>query len=235
MARHIIRLSLVVGALAACGGSTAVSTTAAEAVGAATVDVDGSSIHVERVAADDTTDDAPTVLLLHGAAFTSADWFELGIAQGLADEGLAVVALDLPGFGESTTFAGERADFLPAFLETMGLDPADTIIVSPSMSGTFSLPALRRPELADLAGFVPVAPSGGSSFAESGPVLDIPALVVRGDRDGADPAAIADDLASAFAESEVWIVPDAGHPAYVDAPDEFVARVAAFALYQYSS
>ncbi len=71
----------------------------------------------------------------------------LGIAQGLAEEGLWVLATDLPGFGDSTAFAGERAD----------------------------------------------------------------------------------DLASAFAESEVWIVPDAGHPAYVDAPDEFVARVAAFA------
>ncbi len=206
-----------------------------ESVTPTTVEVLGAEIHVERLAAEPATSDAPTVLLLHGAAFTSADWFGLGIAQGLAAAGIDVVAVDLPGFGRSTASAGERADVLPALLDALGLEPADTIVVSPSMSGTFSLPALRRPDLADLAGFVPVAPSGGSTFADGGPVLDIPALVVRGDGDGADPAAIAADLASAFAESEVWIVPDAGHPAYVDAPDEFVARVAAFALYQYSS
>ena len=44
---------------------------------------------------------AMTVLLLHGARFTSETWRELGTIAELADAGHHVVAFDLPGYGNS--------------------------------------------------------------------------------------------------------------------------------------
>ena len=39
------------------------------------------------------------VLLLHGAAFSSQTWVEVGTLQALSEAGLDVVAVDLPGKG----------------------------------------------------------------------------------------------------------------------------------------
>ena len=44
---------------------------------------------------------AMTVLLLHGARFTSETWREIGTIAELADAGHHVVAFDLPGYGNS--------------------------------------------------------------------------------------------------------------------------------------
>ena len=42
-----------------------------------------------------------TMLLLHGARFSSDTWRKLGTIDKLTDAGYYVVALDLPGFGRS--------------------------------------------------------------------------------------------------------------------------------------
>ncbi len=169
-----------------------------------------------------------TVLFLHGAAFSSQTWIDNGILGAVAEAGHRTVAVDLPGFGGSDRVDVDEEDFLTKLFETLELAPGSAVIVSPSMSGIFSLPALRDPFFADLAGFVPVAPSGAATFADDGVAVDVPALLVWGDRDGSEPRAAAERLGEGFVTSEVLILPDAGHAAYQDQPDLFTDAMLRF-------
>lgn len=166
------------------------------------------------------------VLLLHGAAFDSGTWKKLGTLGVLAGAGFRAVAVDLPGFGGS---AGARADpdhFLEALLPALGIDRP--VIVSPSMSGRFSLPfVLAHPER--VAGFVPVAPVGAKEYAARLHASPVPALVVWGERDTVFPPSLARPLADAFADARVLVLPGAPHPAYLEQPERFHRELVDFA------
>uniref|UniRef100_A0A669QK70 Putative protein-lysine deacylase ABHD14B n=1 Tax=Phasianus colchicus TaxID=9054 RepID=A0A669QK70_PHACC len=102
------------------------------------------------------------VLLLHGIRFSSDTWLQLRTLAVLADAGHRAVAIDLPGLGRSKDAAapapvGQPAPgaFLKAVVEALGLAPA--VLVSPSLSGMYSLPFLfQHGHL--LKAYVPVAP-----------------------------------------------------------------------------
>lgn len=170
-----------------------------------------------------------TILFLHGAAFNAQTWVDNGILEMVASAGYSAIAVDLPGSGSSDSVDGEEADFLAELFTALELDATSTVIVSPSFSGIYSLPALRDPFFAELAGFVPVAPSGAGAFPDNGPRVDVPALLVWGDGDGADPLAAANRLAEGFNDSEVLILDDAGHAAYQQQPVAFAEALTGFA------
>uniref|UniRef100_U3IY16 Putative protein-lysine deacylase ABHD14B n=1 Tax=Anas platyrhynchos platyrhynchos TaxID=8840 RepID=U3IY16_ANAPP len=102
------------------------------------------------------------VLLLHGIRFSSDTWLQLQTLAVLADAGHRAVAIDLPGLGRSKDAVapapvGQPAPggFLKAVVEALGLGPA--VVVSPSLSGMYSLPfLLQHGHL--LKAYVPVAP-----------------------------------------------------------------------------
>ncbi len=191
--------------------------------------VGGGEITVVEVAPSGDAEAQPmAVLFLHGAAYTSQTWVANGILASVAEAGHRSVAIDLPGSGTSDSVDVDEADFLAALLPALELDPATTVVVSPSMSGIFSLPALRTDALADLAGYVPVAPSGASSFADGGPPVDVPALLVWGDGDGNDPQAAAERLGEGFTDAEVLVLADAGHAAYEQQPEAFTDALLTF-------
>lgn len=190
------------------------------------VDVAGSQIYMVRAIGAATN--SQTVLFLHGAAFTSQTWLDNGIFEQVQEAGLAAIAIDLPGSGQSDTTSLPPADFLEQLFKSIDLEPADTVIVSPSMSGGFSLPALRDPFFSDLAGYVPVAPVGVSAFLADSDLVSTPALVMWGDGDGSDPLASATTLAAGFESSEVLIIEDAGHAAYQQQPDAFAIALIDF-------
>uniref|UniRef100_G1SYE0 Putative protein-lysine deacylase ABHD14B n=1 Tax=Oryctolagus cuniculus TaxID=9986 RepID=G1SYE0_RABIT len=103
-----------------------------------------------------------SVLLLHGIRFSSETWQNLGTLRRLAQAGYRAVAVDLPGLGRSKEAAapaplGELvpAGFLAALVEALALGPP--VVISPSMSGMYSLPFLTAPG-SQLRGYVPVAP-----------------------------------------------------------------------------
>ncbi len=159
-----------------------------------------------------------TVLLLHGARFTSETWRELGTIAMLADAGHHVIALDLPGYGSSEVSPVPRDIYLGQALEQLW--PASRfVIVSPSMSGGFSLPFVAR-EPDRVAGYVPVAPVGINNHRAALERVDVPTLVVWGENDQVIPVSQASVLAEAL-NGETLILAGASHPCYLDRPDEF--------------
>ncbi|XP_042310099.1 protein ABHD14B-like isoform X2 [Sceloporus undulatus] len=103
-----------------------------------------------------------SVLLLHGIRFSSETWLNLQTLSKLAEAGYRAVAIDLPGLGrskEATAPApvGEPAPggFLKSVFEALKIDQA--VVISPSLSGMYSLPFLFQHS--DLfKAYIPVAP-----------------------------------------------------------------------------
>ena len=166
------------------------------------------------------------VLLLHGMAFDSSTWEELGTLALLSKEGFRAVAVDLPGFGGSKAARFDPDRFLEKLIPALGL--GRPVIVSPSMSGRFSFPfVVAHPD--GVAGFVPVAPAGAPEYSERLHGSPVPALIVWGERDAVFPIAQAQPLAEAFAEGRVLVLPGAKHAAYLDQPALFHRELVAFA------
>ncbi|MGH0191769.1 UNVERIFIED_CONTAM: hypothetical protein FKN15_074199 [Acipenser sinensis] len=102
------------------------------------------------------------VLLLHGIRFSSETWLKLNTLERLAEAGYRAVAIDLPGLGNSKEAkapaqVGEPApgSFLKQVSEGLQLGPA--VVISPSLSGMYSLPFLfQHNEL--VKAYIPVAP-----------------------------------------------------------------------------
>jgi pimeloyl-ACP methyl ester carboxylesterase len=134
--------------------------------------------------------------------------------------------LDLPGYGDSPAGSLPRETFLDSIFDALALDRA--VIVSPSMSGGFSLPFVaRRPDR--VAGFVPVAPAAVASFASELAGSRVPTLVIWGGADTVFPPSGAESLAQLFENAETRILEGARHPCYLDQPDAFHELLIEFA------
>ncbi len=168
---------------------------------------------------------APEVLLLHGARFSAETWRQLGTLELLAANGYRALAVDLPGFGRSEECPLPPARFLRELLaEVTSVPPA---LVSPSMSGRFSLPLLAEsPEL--VAALVAVAPAGIPEHLERLQDLEVPALLIWGENDRVVPRRHADELGRALKRSRTVLLPGAGHPSYLDRPEDFHRELLAF-------
>ncbi|XP_058700967.1 protein ABHD14A [Poecile atricapillus] len=165
----------------------------------------------------------PDVLLLHGQAFTSKTWEALGTLALLSGEGYRAVAIDLPGYGDSPPLemavtAQGRRTFLDHVFQELGMQRP--VLVSPSMSGRFSLPFLLA-HGDRLAGFVPIAPVGTKDYtAEQYQRVQTPTLILYGDRDTRLAPQALQNLQH-LPEHRVAVLPGAGHACYLDKPEDF--------------
>lgn len=168
----------------------------------------------------------PAVLLLHGARFTRRTWRDLGTLERLASAGWKAVAVDLPGYGDSPPAEVDVERLCIDLAATLGDRPP--VLVAASMSGRFALAALAR-EPGRFAGLVAIAPVGIPEFAALPPSSSPPALCIWGARDRIVPLELADELRSALpGASQLVVLEDAGHPAYLDRPEEFHAALERF-------
>lgn len=122
-----------------------------------TLSVDGIRVRYRRTGTAGGSN--PPVLLVHGFTRSLDDWEELHARV----DGIELISLDLPGFGESEPLPGavsiERyAQFLTAFLDELGV--ADFHLVGSSLGGAIAMSlGVQNPErvqsllLADSAGF----------------------------------------------------------------------------------
>lgn len=164
-----------------------------------------------------------SVLLLHGIRFSSENWLSIGTLETLANAGCRAVAIDLPGLGrsesaEAPAAVGELApsSFLKEVCERLSLSPV--VVVSPSLSGMYSLPFLLQHQ-ALIRAYIPVAPICTEKFsAEQYQSVKVPALIVYGDQDAQLGEASLHNLSN-LANHRVVVMKGAGHPCYLDDPD----------------
>uniref|UniRef100_F1M5R3 Putative protein-lysine deacylase ABHD14B n=1 Tax=Rattus norvegicus TaxID=10116 RepID=F1M5R3_RAT len=163
-----------------------------------------------------------SVLLLHGIRFSSETWQNLGTLHRLAEAGYRAVAIDLPGTsGEVVSSAvisqHPRVNFLAAVVDALEL--GSLVVISPSLSGMYALPFLVAPE-SQLRGYVPVAPIctdkiNAADYAR----VKTPTLIVYGDQDPMGSSSF--QHLKQLPNHRVLVMEGAGHPCYLDKPDEW--------------
>lgn len=166
-----------------------------------------------------------TVLFLHGQAFSSQTWEDLGTLKFLRSKNYRVVALDLPGYVKSKDAkvprnSEERRVFLNKFTEKLQI--TRPVIVSPSMSGSYALPFIFQGDQGrNLRGFVPVAPVGTDQHSESDyKNLQLPTLIVYGENDATLGVSSLRRLRN-IPGSVIHMIKGAGHACYMKNADEF--------------
>ncbi|XP_041369025.1 protein ABHD14B-like [Gigantopelta aegis] len=162
------------------------------------------------------------ILFLHGSSFTSQNWVVINTLKLASDAGYNAVAVDLPGYGKSSKVkVDDKVKFMEALIA--GLKLSKPVIVSPSMSGSFSLPFLfSDPESATTRaqGFVAVAPVQTTTYKDKYSKSQIPTLIVFGSRDTNLGAESKTNL-QALPKKKILMIEGAGHACYLDNPAEF--------------
>ncbi|MHB1557080.1 MAG: alpha/beta fold hydrolase [Isosphaeraceae bacterium] len=158
------------------------------------------------------------VILLHGARFQAETWKEIGTMKALADAGYRVIAVDLPGYGKSARTQGSPRTWLRGLLDALKVEKP--VVVSPSMSGRFSLPLVTE-ESQRVSGFVAVAPVGIPGHRDKLHRIAVPVLAIWGENDEIVPRDQADLLVKSVKRGRKAIISGAGHAVYMNAPAAF--------------
>ena len=161
--------------------------------------------------------DSP-IVFLHGASFSAQTWKDLGTLKRFSHQGYRTIALDLPGYGKSDRIPNYQAEILPKLFEKLSLTGA--ILVSPSMSGTYSLPFIID-HREQLQGFVAVAPVGIMKMATRLEGLPLPTLAIWGSEDQIVPLDHADQLVEMVPKAQKIVLPKVGHACYMKATSKF--------------
>ncbi|XP_057701719.1 protein ABHD14B isoform X2 [Corythoichthys intestinalis] len=164
-----------------------------------------------------------SILLLHGRSFSSENWLNVGTLHTLANAGYRAVAIDLPGLGRSSSAeapvaVGELAPaaFLTDVCKRLELSPV--VVISPSLSGMYSLPFLLQQQHL-LRAYIPIAPICTEKIsAQQYHSIKVPSLIVYGDRDTSLGQVSLNNL-SQLANHSVAVIKGAGHACYLDDPD----------------
>ena len=176
-------------------------------------------------------EDGRPVLLLHGSSFNAETWKQIGTMRALAGAGYLAYAVDLPGFGRSSfrqssprtwlgmlrAWASPRG-WLSAFLDRLGL--GCPVIVSPSLSGWFTLPLVTG-EPDRVAGFVAIAPVGIRRYKDHLGRITAPVLAVWCEHDEVIPQERADLLVNSVEQGRKVIIPGGSHAPYMSDPTAF--------------
>lgn len=180
-------------------------------------------LHVIEMKGDNLS--GATVLFLHGASFSARTWLDLGTLAVMAEHKYRAIALDLPGYGSSARQPGTPLDFMLKAMDALEIEAP--VLVSPSMSGNYSLPLVtqRRDRL---KGWIPVAPVKISRYRQPLQGNPLPTLAVWGSNDHIVSPRMADLLVQLMPNAERVILKDAGHACYMREPTLFHEQVITF-------
>lgn len=159
-----------------------------------------------------------SILLLHGASFSSATWQEIGTLEVLASGGYQAIAVDLPGFGQSESVSMEPEKWMGEIFGQLGIGAP--ILLAASLSGGYALPFITsQPER--ITGFVAVAPVGIPAYQEKLHEITVPVLAVWGENDNIIPIDDAELLVKSVKQGDLIVIPGGTHAPYMSEPKLF--------------
>lgn len=180
-------------------------------VSSRTVMVAGAKVHVAEAGKED----GQVVLLLHGARFSSQTWQEIGTMQVLTDAGYRAIAIDLPGLGNSESTSEPPEKWLSKLFDALEL--VKPVVVSPSMSGKYSLPFVTsQPER--LRAFIAIAPVSILDYKDQLKRITVPVLAIWGENDNLIPQTEADLLVSSAKQGRKVVIAGGSHAPYMTDP-----------------
>lgn len=192
-----------------------------EAISSQTVTIDGCEVHVLELG----DPQGIPVVLLHGMKFQAETWRQLGTLDVLAALGMSVLAIDMPGFGQSPSCPLAAVDVLVRVFAQKKLKPA--VVIGPSMGGRIALEfGIQHPE--SLAGLVLVGAVGVEENREGLATITAPTLIVWGEEDQVSPLAKSDILLNGIVNARREIFPGAPHPCYLAQPERWHATLRTF-------
>jgi pimeloyl-ACP methyl ester carboxylesterase len=158
------------------------------------------------------------VILLHGAKFKAQTWNDLGTIDTLGKAGFGILALDMPGFGESPYCMMEQIDVLYNVIQKKEIKKP--IILGPSMGGRITLNFyFKYPDIPKA--LVLIGTVGVEENAHRLKELNVPTLIVWGEKDDLAPLKHAHFLNENIKYSRLVIIKDGPHPCYLKDPDTF--------------
>ena len=166
------------------------------------------------------------LLFLHGKAFQAETWQELGTLQTAIDAGFSILALDLPGFGQSPEADISPETVINEVMKASGIK--SVILIGPSMSGKIAIEyTVANPK--KVAALVLVGSVGVEENQNNLHKLPSQSLIIWGENDQISAPANGRVLNEEISGSELIVFKGAKHPCYLEQPELWHNTLIAFA------